>query len=111
MESDKDWNFMSSRMSCYNALELDNPLFSPLKSIWNLWVHLKLFFCLGSNVGKIFNLGSNSKKRMVLSKTMLYLKDEEIIDHLLTHDIKIRMLWELLFALFGVSKVIPLFVK
>ena len=34
-------------------------------------------------------------------------KDEETIDHLLIHCVKTRVLWELIFTLFGVSCVLP----
>ena len=38
-----------------------------------------------------------------MNKCYLCQMDEEPIDHILIHGVKTRVLWELLFALFGVS--------
>ena len=58
-----------------------------------LWAAKDLFLCLGSNLGKNFNPGSAPEKGDPLAnRCYLYLKQEEILDHLLIGCIKTRPL-------------------
>ena len=65
-------------------------------------------FCLGGYLGKGFDLGSFKEERMVfgLKKCFLRHLEEESIDHIHIHYVITRVLWHLLFSLFGVSWVL-----
>ena len=63
---------------------------------------------MGGYVGQSLNIGYGSKKRMGLAnRCFMCLEKEENINHLLLHCSRTRVLWDLLFTLFGVSWVLP----
>ena len=64
-------------------------------------------------MGKSINFGLTSKKRgrSLANRCFLCRIEEKSIHHLLFHCVKTRILWELLFALFGVSWVLPSLVR
>ena len=58
--------------------------------------------------GKALTLDLVQKKGWTLAnRCFMCLEKEETIDHLFLHCLKTRVLWDLLFALFGVSWVLP----
>ena len=66
-----------------------------------------VFLCLGGFLGKI--LTSDQLKRRgfsIANCCPLCQKSEETVDHLLLHCTMTRVLWDLLFSLFGVSWVL-----
>ena len=66
---------------------------------------------LGSNLGKNLNPRSATKKRVCFAnRCFLCQVNEETENHLLFHCDVTRVLWELLFSLFGISWVNPLLV-
>ncbi|RVW69334.1 hypothetical protein CK203_054878 [Vitis vinifera] len=87
----------------YKALELESTGCFPMKIIWNSCVTKSKFLCLGSNMGKISNLGPSLEEGWALAnKCYLCQVHEESIDHLLLHYKKTREVWKLFFSLFGV---------
>ena len=49
--------------------------------------------------------------RILANRCFLCCEEEESIDHILIHCTRARVLWELLFALFGVTWVLPFSVR
>ena len=95
--------------SLYNALELDNFSLFPSNCIWNLWVQPKIsFFAWEAMWGKALTLDLIQKRGWALAnRCFLCHEKEEIINHLLLHYTKTRVLWNLFFTLVGVSWVLP----
>ena len=117
MEDTVQWtgskNGLFSVKSLYKALD-HRTLFSfPWKCIWKSCVHPKIFFFGWEALwGKILTCDQLQKRGMTLaSRCTLCQESEETVDHLLLHCPKIRVLWDLLFSLFGVSWVLSTFVK
>ncbi|RVW44335.1 hypothetical protein CK203_071086 [Vitis vinifera] len=77
--------------------------------IWNVWVQPKIsFFAWEATWGKALTLDLIQKRGWVLAnRCFMCLEKEETIDHLPLHCIKTRVLWDLLFNLFGLSWVLP----
>ena len=70
------------------------------------------FFAWEVTWGKFLTLDQVQKRGWSLvNRCFLCHVEEESIDHLLVHYVKIRVLWELFFALFRVSWVLPSLVK
>ena len=66
------------------------------------------FFAWEATWGKALTLDLVQKKGWTLAnRCFMCLEKEETIDHLFLHCSKTRVLWDLLFALFGVSWVLP----
>ncbi|RVW69033.1 4-hydroxy-tetrahydrodipicolinate reductase 2, chloroplastic [Vitis vinifera] len=95
--------------SLYLALEAGCPSLFPSSCIWNVWVQPKIsFFAWEATWGKALTLDLIQKREWALAnRCFMCLEKEEIIDHLLLHCTKTRVLWDLLFNLFGVSWVLP----
>ena len=63
-------------------------------------------------MGQGLNIGYGPEKRWALAnRCFMCLHKEENINHLLLHCSRTRALWDLLFALFGVSWVLPFSVR
>ena len=90
----------------YSVLEL-GILFQQVL-LGTLGYYRRWAFCLGGYLGKGFDLGSFKEERMVfgLKKCFLRHLEEESIDHIHIHYVITRVLWHLLFSLFGVSWVL-----
>ena len=95
--------------SLYLALEVGCPSLFPSSCIWNVWVQHKIsFFAWEATWGKALTLDLIQKRGWALAnKCFMCLEKEETIDHLLLHCTKTRVLWDLLFNLFGLSWMLP----
>ena len=70
------------------------------------------FFAWEATWGKALTLDKVQKRGWALAnRCFLCLENEETIDHLLLHCSRTKVLWDLLFTLFGVSWVLPSSVK
>ena len=75
------------------------------------WVFF-FFFVWEASWVKTLTLDQVKRRGWSLAtRCFLCLVEEESIDHILIHCTKARVLWELLFALFGVTWVLPLTVR
>ncbi|RVX03217.1 LINE-1 reverse transcriptase-like [Vitis vinifera] len=94
---------------------LANPLASgfPKNSIWVESVPTKLaFFAWEATWGKVLTLDRLQRRGWQLPNCcFLCGSEEESVDHLLIHCIVVRVLWDLVLALFGVHWVFPETVK
>ncbi|RVX12362.1 Phosphatidylinositol 4-kinase alpha 1 [Vitis vinifera] len=98
--------------SLHFALEPDDPLLSRGASFGVLVCHLRWLFCLGGDFGESLNFGSYPEEGVFLANgCFLCHLEEETVDPILLHCVKTRILWQLLFALFGVSWALPFSVK
>ena len=65
-----------------------------------------VFFAWEASWGKVLTLDQLKKRGWILAnRCFLCCEEEETIDHILIHCTRARVLWELLFALFGVTWV------
>ena len=89
----------------YRALDRSNATLFPYSSIWNPHVLMKVgFFCLGSFLGKVLALDQLKRRvRTLANGCFLCGEEEEMVDHILVHFPKARMLWVLILALVGVK--------
>ena len=70
------------------------------------------FFTWEASWGKVLTLDQLQKRRYFLAnRCFLCLFEVETVDHLLLHCAKTRVLWNLLFFLFGVSWILSYLVK
>ena len=71
-----------------------------------------VFFAWEASWGKVLTLDQLKKRGWTLAnRCFLCCAEEKFIDHILIHCTKARILWELLFALFGVMWVLPYLVR
>ena len=99
--------------SLYSILEPRvSPLF-PNGSIWRVSVPTKVaFFAWEASWGKVLTLEQLQRRGYSLTnRCFLCLSEVETVDHLLLHCVKTRVLWNLLFSLFGVAWVLSCSVK
>ncbi|RVW99041.1 Transposon TX1 uncharacterized 149 kDa protein [Vitis vinifera] len=77
----------------------------PSESIWRVRVPPKVaFFAWEASWGKVLTLEQLQRRGFSLAnRCFLCLSEAETVDHLLLHCVKTRVLWNLLFSLFGVS--------
>ena len=70
------------------------------------------FFAWEASWGKVLTLDQLKKRgRILANRCFLCCEEEESIDHILIHCTRARVLWELLFAIFGITWVLPLSVR
>ena len=107
----KDENF--SVQSFYSALKPRSAVSFPQSIIWSPCVPTKVgFFGSEASWGKVLTLDRLKRRGWHLAnRCFLCGVEEESIDHILINCTKARVLWELLFALFGVLWVLPFSVK
>ena len=91
--------------SLYVALEAGCSSLFPSSYIWNVNVQPKIsFFAWEATWGKALTLDMVQKKgRALANRCFMCLEKEETINHLLLHWSRTKVLWDLLFTLFGVS--------
>ena len=99
--------------SLYIALEAGGSSLFPSSFIWNANVQPKIsFFAWEATWGKALTLDLVQKRGWALAnRCFMCLEKEETINHLLLHCSRTRALWDLLFALFAVSWVLPFSVR
>ncbi|RVW78924.1 putative ribonuclease H protein [Vitis vinifera] len=113
MEDRMRWKVTSngsfSVKSLYNDLSSRRAGLFPHGLIWNPSVPSKVcFFAWEASWGKVLTMDQLKKRGWaVANRCFLCCEEEESIDHILIHCSKARVLWELLFALFGVCWVLP----
>ncbi|KAJ9684352.1 hypothetical protein PVL29_016699 [Vitis rotundifolia] len=95
--------------SLYCALEAGGSSLFPSSYIWHVNVQPKIsFFAWEATWGKALTLDMVQKRGWALAnRCFMCLEEEETIDHLLFHCSRTRILWDLLFTLFGVTWVLP----
>ena len=99
--------------SLYSALDSRSAIQFSKNIIWSPCVPTKVvFFAWEASWGKVLTLDQLKKRGWTLAnRCFLCCAEEEFIDHILIHCTKARILWELLFALFGVMWVLPYLVR
>ena len=99
--------------SLYKSLVLGPPVSFPSSAIWKVYVQLRMsFFGWEAMWEKALTLDQLQKRGWPLAnRCYLCQRHEESIDHILLLCVKARILWVLLFSLFGVQWVLPATVK
>ncbi|RVX11584.1 LINE-1 retrotransposable element ORF2 protein [Vitis vinifera] len=99
--------------SLYGILDSRRGVQFPINIIWNPCVPTKVcFFAWEAFWGKVLTLDQLKKRgRCLANRCFLCCEEEKSIDHILIQCSKARVLWELLFALFGVTWVLPYSVR
>ena len=107
----KDGKF--SVKSMYSVLQQRSVSSFPWKCIWKNCVQPNVsFFAWEASWGKILTFDQLKRRGFSLAnRCPLCQKSEETVDHLLIHCTMTRVLWDLLFSLFGVSWVLPASVR
>ena len=107
-KENKDMKFYVK--SLYSALEPRSAVPFPRSIIWSPCVPTKVvFFAWEASWGKVLTLDQLKKRGWpIANRCFLCCAEEESINHILNHCSKARVLWELLFAMFGVMWVLPL---
>ena len=85
----------------------------PWSIIWSPCVPTKVgFFAWEASLGKVLTQDQLKRRGWNLAnKCVLCCAKEETINHILVHCSKMRVLWDLVFSLFGVNWVLPLTVR
>ena len=95
--------------SLYSVLEPRIAVPFPWNIIWSPCVPTKVgFFALEASWGKVLTLDQLKRRGWAIAnKCFLCCAEEESINHIIIHCSKARVLWELVFVLFGVMWVLP----
>ncbi|RVW93915.1 putative mitochondrial protein [Vitis vinifera] len=106
-------NEIFSVKSLYNVLASRRVDQFPNSMIWSPCVPTKVsFFVYEASWGKVLTLDQLKKRsRILANRCFLCCEEEESIDHILIDCTRARVIWELLFALFGVTWVLPFSVR
>ncbi|RVW17271.1 Transposon TX1 uncharacterized 149 kDa protein [Vitis vinifera] len=99
--------------SLYSMMEQGGLSLFPSERIWRARVPPKVaFFAWEASWGKILTQEQLQRRGFSLAnRCFLCLSEEETVDHLLLHCVKTRVLWNLLFSLFGISWTLSCTVK
>ena len=106
------WKLMKAGVftvkSVYKALQMSAIQPFPWQMVWRSCVQPKIsFFTWEVAWGRILTLDKLQGRGIYLvNRCFLCQEAEELVDHLLLHCSKTRVLWELLFSLFGVNWII-----
>ena len=103
-------NEIFSVKSLYNTLEPSCVVPFPWSIIWSPCVPTNVgFFAWEASWEKVLTLDQLKRRGWNLAnRCFLCCVEEEMINHILIHCSKARVLWELVFTLFGVNLVLPL---
>ena len=103
----------SSVKSLYSILEPEDSHLFPCNSIWRVKAPPKVaFFAWEASWAKILTLEQVQRRGYSMAnRCFLCLSEVETMDHLLLHCVKTRVLWNLIFSLFGVAWVLSCSVK
>ena len=95
--------------SLYSVLEPRIAVPFPWNIIWSPCVPTKVgFFALEASWGKVLTLDQLKRRGWAIANgCFLCCAEEESINHIIIHYSKARVLWELVFVLFGVTWVLP----
>ncbi|KAL6327673.1 hypothetical protein AAG906_022613 [Vitis piasezkii] len=106
-------NGIFSVKSLYNDLASRRVDQFPNGMIWSPCGPTKVsFFAWEASWGKVLTLDQLKKRgRILANRCFLCYEEEESIDHIRIHCTRARVIWELLFALFGVTWVLPFSVR
>ena len=85
----------------------------PHNIVWNSWVLLRIsFFAWEATWAKILTLDQLKKRGWrIPNRCYLCKEEEETSDHILIHCLKAHLLWQLIFALFGIQWVLSCSVR
>ena len=99
--------------SLYSMMEPGGLSLFPSERIWRARVPPKVaFFAWEASWGKVLTQEQLQRRGFSLAnRCFLCLSKEETVDHLLLHCVKTRVLWNLLFSLFGISWTLSCTVK
>ncbi|KAL6339823.1 hypothetical protein AAG906_034911 [Vitis piasezkii] len=97
----------------YKLLVASNDMIFPNKGIWVDKVPTKVaFFAWEATWGKVLTLDRLQKRGWQLpNRCFLCGCEEETVNHILLHCTVVRVLWEIVFVLFGIQWVLPETVK
>ncbi|WKA03436.1 hypothetical protein VitviT2T_021543 [Vitis vinifera] len=111
------WNASKNEIffvkSLYNTLDSSGSVPFPWRIIWSPCVPTKVgFFAWEASWGKVLTQDQLKRRGWILAnRCFLCCDEEETINHILIHCPKARVLWNLVFSLFGVNWVLPLTVR
>ena len=92
----------------YLLLEIDCTTLFALKIIWNSWIPLKVSFFTQEACWEMVPTLDQLQRRgwMLTNRYALCKRELESIDHILFHCDKARILWQLVFTIFGILWVL-----
>ncbi|KAJ9701497.1 hypothetical protein PVL29_006726 [Vitis rotundifolia] len=95
--------------SLYNTLDPSDAASFPWSIIWSHFVPTKVgFFAWEASWGRVLTQDHLKRRGWFLAnRCFLCCKEEETINHILIHCPKARVLWNLVFSMFGVHWVLP----
>ena len=90
-----------------DGLELGERFNFPKSVVWNFWVPSKVSFSVwDASLGKVLIVDQLQRRGWTMvNRCFLCREEEESIDHILLYYSKVRILGDLLFALFGIQWV------
>ena len=95
--------------SLYNSLDHGCAVPFPWRIIWSPDVPTKVgFFVWEASWGRVLTQNQLKRRGWILAnRCSLCCAEEEMINHILLHCSKAKVLWDLVFSLFGVNWVLP----